>query len=258
MTAPEPRAEPMGGVMERLPRPLDPVECRVLGALLEKEQTTPEYYPLTVNALVAACNQKTNREPVTELTEGEVTAALERLRKNVLVWSSEGARTERWRHALDRRWRLTPATKALVTLLLLRGPQTPGELRGRSERMRRFATPAEVEAALAELAAGREPLARELPRAPGQKENRWTHVAGEEGRAGGRGPAGEDGREGEGGPAGGRGAAAPTPAAAVRVPGQPSSPAPAPAATAATGDLAARLDALEKRVAELERRLRGA
>ena len=233
--------EPMGGVMERLPRRLDAVECRVLGALLEKEQTTPEYYPLTVNALVAACNQRNNREPVMELSAGEVTAALERLRKNVLVWSSEGARSERWRHALDRRWRLTPATKSLVTLLLLRGPQTPGELRGRSERMHRFATPDVVEAALAELAAGREPLARELPRAPGQKENRWIHLAGEER------PAGEAGA-----------AAATPPAAAVRVPGQPSPPAPAPAAAAAAGGLAARLDALEARVAELERRLRGA
>jgi len=222
MTASNPAAEPMGGVMERLPRPLDAVECRVLGALLEKEQTTPEYYPLTVNALLAACNQKTNREPVMELSAGEVTAALERLRKNVLVWSSEGTRSDRWRHALDRRWRLAPATKAVVTLLLLRGPQTPGELRARSERLHRFASPHEVEAALGELAAGREPLARELPRAPGQKENRWTHLAGEE-------------------------AAAVAPAAGAHAP---------PPATGAD-DLAARLDALEARIDELERRLGG-
>lgn len=230
MTSPEPAAEPMGGTMERLPRRVDPVECRVLGALLEKEQTTPEYYPLTINALVAACNQKTNREPVMELSAGEVTAALERLRKNVLVWSSEGARTERWRHALDRRWRLTPASKALITLLLLRGPQTPGELRGRSERMHRFATPAEVEAALAELAAGREPLVRELPRAPGQKENRWTHLAGDDGAQAGE-------------------TAAVASPGAVRAPGPPPVP--------ADDTIAARLDALEARVAELERRLLG-
>ncbi len=229
----EPRPDPMGGVMERLPRRLDAVECRVLGALLEKEQTTPEYYPLTVNALVAACNQKTNREPVMELGAGEVTAALERLRKNVLVWSSEGARSDRWRHALDRRWRLAPATKAVVTLLLLRGPQTPGELRARSERMHRFASPREVETALAELATGREPLARELPRAPGQKENRWTHLAGEETGA----------ARAAGGPA------------APGTTGRSISPAPGPApATAGPADLAARLDALEARVAELERR----
>jgi uncharacterized protein YceH (UPF0502 family) len=237
MTASEPATEPMGGVMERLPRRLDAVECRVLGALLEKEQTTPEYYPLTVNALVAACNQKTNREPVMELSEGEVTAALERLRKNVLVWSSEGARSDRWRHALDRRWRLTPATKAVVTLLLLRGPQTPGELRGRSERLRRFATPAEVETALAELASGREPLARELPRAPGQKENRWTHLAGEEAGAAGTSRA--------------AGATAAPGAASTSF---PTTPGAAPAA-AGPADLAARLEALEARVAELERRL---
>lgn len=174
------RSEPMGGAMERLPRRLDAIECRVLGALLEKEQTTPEYYPMTLNSLVAACNQKTNRDPVTELDEDEVRGALDRLRKHVLAWNTEGSRAERWRHALDRRWRLEPATKALITLLLLRGPQTPGELRARSERMHRFGSPAEVEAALRELATGREPLARELPRAPGQKENRWMHLAGED------------------------------------------------------------------------------
>ncbi len=181
------RSEPMGGAMERLPRRLDEIECRVLGALLEKEQTTPEYYPLTVNALVAACNQRTNRDPVTDLDERDVHAALDRLRKSVLAWNTEGARTERWRHALDRRWRLEPATKALITLLLLRGPQTPGELRARSERMHRFGSPGEVESALRRLAEGREPLVRELPRAPGQKENRWVHLAGEEPRAGGAG-----------------------------------------------------------------------
>lgn len=222
-TDPPPRAEPMGGVMERLPRRLDPVECRVLGALLEKEQTTPEYYPMTVNALIAACNQRTNRDPVTDLEEREVHAALDRLRKHVLVWNTEGSRTERWRHALDRRWRLEPATKALVTLLLLRGPQTPGELRARSERMHRFGSPAEVESALARLAEGREPLARELPRAPGQKENRWVQLAGEE-VAGVRAAAT---RRDEPGP-------------------EPDEP---------TARVEARIAALEARVAALERRL---
>ncbi len=156
---------------------MDAVELRVLGCLLEKQQTTPEYYPLTVNALVAACNQKSNREPVMELAENEVRGALDRLRADVLVWPVEGARAERWEHNLDRSWELDTAGKALITVLLLRGAQTPGELRGRCERMHRFDGVADVEAALQRLAAGAEPLVAELPREPGQKERRWTHLA---------------------------------------------------------------------------------
>jgi len=163
--------------MFRKPRALDPVECRVLGALLEKQQATPEYYPMTLSSLVAATNQKTNREPVMELDEAEVREALERLFKDVLVWREAGSRTLKWSHNLDRRWALTPATKAAVTLLLLRGPQTPGEIRGRSERLHPFDSIGGVEAALRELAAGDEPLARELKRFPGQKESRWRHLA---------------------------------------------------------------------------------
>lgn len=159
-------------------RDLTAVEIRVLGALLEKEQTTPDAYPLTVNALLAACNQKTNREPVTSLAESEVWEALETLRHDVLVWRSEGARTERWEHRLDRRWHLTPPRKALMTLLLLRGPQTPGELRTRSERMHSFDSVGQVEEALTEMAAGEEPLVAELPRQSGQRESRWTHLVG--------------------------------------------------------------------------------
>jgi hypothetical protein len=162
----------------RLPRPLDPVEVRVLGALLEKQQATPEYYPLTLHALVAACNQKTNREPVTELDEAAVLAALERLREHVLVWKTGGARAEKWEQNVDRRWSLDPAGKAVMTLLLLRGEQTPGELRGRSDRLHAFATPGDVEDALRTLSAGPEPLVAERARRPGQKESRWTHLAG--------------------------------------------------------------------------------
>lgn len=169
---------PRDPAMPRLPRRLDPVECRVLGALLEKEQATPEYYPLTLNALLAACNQKSNRDPVLELGEAQIEAALRRLFEDVLVWREEGARTLRWSHNLDRRWSLTPPGKAVMTLLLLRGPQTLGELRGRSDRLHPFETPAAVEAALADLAAGEEPLVVELERAPGQKENRWAHRVG--------------------------------------------------------------------------------
>ncbi|HEX5760148.1 MAG TPA: YceH family protein [Thermoanaerobaculia bacterium] len=162
-----------------IPRPLDPVEVRVLGALLEKEQATPELYPLTVNALLAACNQKTNREPVMQLTETEVWDALERLRQEVLVWRSEGARAERWKQSVSRRWGLDGGGKAVMTLLLLRGPQTAGELRARSDRLHAFASVAEVEETLRRMAAMAEPLVAEQPRRTGQKETRWTHLVGE-------------------------------------------------------------------------------
>jgi uncharacterized protein YceH (UPF0502 family) len=166
--------------MFRKPRALDAVECRVLGALLEKEQATPEYYPMTVSALVAAANQKTNRDPVMELGEDDVQAALDRLFKDVLVWRAPGARATKWSHNLDRRWGLEAATKAAITLLLLRGDQTAGEIRGRSDRLHAFDSIADAEAALRSLAQGDEPLVEELPRAPGQKENRWRHLVGVE------------------------------------------------------------------------------
>ncbi|MEO8502825.1 MAG: YceH family protein [Acidobacteriota bacterium] len=166
--------------MQKIPRLLDAADRRVLGALLEKEQTTPEVYPLTVNALVAACNQKTAREPVMELSEAEVQAALRRLFEDVLVWRAESARVTRWRQSVERRWALDGATKAIMTLLLLRGPQTIGELRNRSERLHAFASTEELEAALVRLAAPPEPLVAELPRGPGQKEARWMHLVGDE------------------------------------------------------------------------------
>ncbi len=166
--------------MQKVPRRLDEAEIRVLGALLEKEQTTPELYPLTVNALIQACNQKTAREPVTEMSEGSVHGTLRQLLLDSCVLRTEGARVTRWRHSLDLRWDLNPGRKAVMTLLLLRGPQTPGELRGRSERMRSFATIGELEDALLALAAPPEPLVRELPKGPGQKEARWTHLLGGE------------------------------------------------------------------------------
>lgn len=171
-----------------LPRQLDPVEIRVLGALLEKEQTTPDAYPLTLNSLVAACSQSTNREPVMDLTAPEVEAALDRLHQEVLVWPTQGSRAQRWRHSLDRRWQLGSDTKALVTLLLLRGAQTPGELRARSDRMHAFASTEEVVAALERMAAGPEPLVVQLARRPGQKEARWTHLVGGEPADGGAEP----------------------------------------------------------------------
>jgi uncharacterized protein YceH (UPF0502 family) len=134
---------------------------------------------MSVNAILLACNQKTNREPVMTLAEGQVVDALDRLRQDVLVWRTEGARTERWQQSVVRRWGLDRAGKALMTLLLLRGAQTPGELRTRSERMHAFAAVDEVEEALRRLAAIDEPLVRDLPRRPGQKEIRWVHLVGE-------------------------------------------------------------------------------
>lgn len=162
--------------MQKIPRVLDDVEIRVLGALLEKEQTTPELYPLSVNALVLACNQKTAREPVTELSEGAVHGALRELSQAGMVDRIEGARVTRWRHTLDQRWQLDPARKAVMALLLLRGPQTPGELRNRSERLHAFGSAEEMENTLLSLAAGPEPLVQERPRGPGQKESRWVHL----------------------------------------------------------------------------------
>lgn len=163
----------------RIPRKLDAVEIRVLGSLLEKEQTTPEACPMTVNAVLAACNQKTNRDPVMELTEEQVIEALERLRQEVLVWRTEGARSEKWQQSVVRRWGLDRAGKALMTLLLLRGPQTAGELRTRTERMHPFPTLQDAEGALQRLSEMDEPLVRELPRRPGQKETRWIHLVGD-------------------------------------------------------------------------------
>ena len=162
--------------VQKIPRPLEAAEVRVLGALMEKEQTTPELYPLTVNSLILACNQKTAREPVMEMSEGAVHGTLRQLLLDEMVSRSEGVRVTRWHHALNLRWNLDPGRKAVMTLLLLRGPQTPGELRSRSERLHTFASVGELEDALLALAAAPEPLVRELPRGPGQKEARWTHL----------------------------------------------------------------------------------
>lgn len=162
--------------MGRLPRPLDATESRVLGSLMEKRQATPEAYPMTLHALRAACNQTTNREPVTSLPEEMVAAALERLRDLVLVWKTEGPRSEKWEENLSSKLGLDAPARALMTLLLLRGAQTPGELRARSDRLHPFLGIADVERSLAALGAGPEPLAAELPRRPGQKESRWREL----------------------------------------------------------------------------------
>ena len=129
-------------------RDLDATEIRVLGALLEKEQTTPDYYPLTVNSLIAACNQKSNRDPVTALTETEIVEALDALRVDVLAWRTDGARAEKWSQSISRRLELDPEEKAVLTLLMLRGPQTAGELRSRSGRLHSFDSLGEVQEVL--------------------------------------------------------------------------------------------------------------
>lgn len=154
----------------------------MLGCLMEKAVTTPDSYPLTVNALTAACNQTTNRYPVVHFGETEVTAALSSLRERSLtrIVYSPSNRAPKHRHVVDEAWRLSPDELAVLSVLFLRGAQTEGELKGRTERMYAFADLAAVEATLDRLAAREEPLAVRLPRQPGQKDARYAHlVAGE-------------------------------------------------------------------------------
>jgi hypothetical protein len=157
---------------------LTAAEARVLGALVEKEVTTPEYYPLSLNALVNACNQRSNREPVTDLDEEAVRQALhglEDLRLAGRARSSDG-RVTKYEHWLGEAFNLNRAQTALLCVLLLRGPQTPGELRGRAERMHRFDEIGEVLAGLQKLMERQPPLAAVLPRQPGTKEARYAHL----------------------------------------------------------------------------------
>jgi uncharacterized protein YceH (UPF0502 family) len=153
-------------------------EVRVVGCLMEKEATTPEYYPLTLNALVTACNQTSNRDPVVSYDAGEVTEALDHLRelKLIRVVHPSSGRAIKYRHVLDEALSLDDRSRAVLTVLMLRGPQTLGELRTRTERMHPFETTAEVESVLDALA-GREPaLVVRLERQPGQKEARSAHL----------------------------------------------------------------------------------
>jgi len=161
-----------------MPLIINETECRVLGCLVEKELTTPEYYPLTLNALVAACNQKSNRDPVMSLGETEVVVAIDSLREKNLVYTFHGStsRTVKYKHVMPSVLELEPPAVAVMTLLLLRGAQTAGEIRGRSERLYEFGSVAEVQEVLDELAARSEPLVRRLERQSGQKEARYAHV----------------------------------------------------------------------------------
>lgn len=161
-----------------MPRPLEATQVRVLGCLLEKQQATPEYYPLTLNALLAACNQRSNRYPVMRLSEREVSEALERLLEDRLVRRDEIGRATRWSQNLDHRLDLNAPRKAVLTVLLLRGPQTAGEVRSRTARLHEFESAAAAEAVLADLAAPPDPVVVLLERNPGQKEARWGHRVG--------------------------------------------------------------------------------
>ena len=195
----------------------DAVELRVLGSLIEKQRTTPDVYPLSLNSLRLACNQSTNREPVVEYDEPTIRAALERLSRRgwVRLASGAGSRAIKYRHLLDEALELSPGELSLLAVLMLRGAQTPGELRARTERLYRFGVFEELHETLERLI--ERELVERLPRRPGQKEERYGQLLGGEA---------ED---------------APAPVA-------PAAP---------TSVLEQRVAELEERVAELERRLGG-
>lgn len=157
---------------------LTETEIRVVGSLVEKQLTTPEYYPLTLNALTAACNQKSNRDPVMSLGETEIMAAVDRLRDENLVYLfyGSGSRTVKYKHMLPSVYELDAAGTAVMAVLMLRGPQTIGEIRERSGRMHEFGDLNEVQATLDDLSRRDEPLIVKLDRQPGQKEARYAHL----------------------------------------------------------------------------------
>lgn len=229
---------------------LSPAAVRVLGALAEKSLTTPQQYPLSLSALVTACNQRSARDPVTDLTEGQVQTALRELRAEQLVRSASSPRSRvvKQAHALAEQLDLDVPEQAVLALLLLRGPQTVGEVRIRSERMYPFDDLQEVEATLERLASHHLlPLVVELPREPGRREARWAHLLG------GAAPAGAGVVQ--------DGAAVATDGAAVATDVGAPGPHASPDATAARpgrpdgGDLASRVAELERQVAELRERL---
>jgi uncharacterized protein YceH (UPF0502 family) len=159
----------------------DAVEIRVVACLVEKQRTTPDQYPLTLNSLRLACNQSTNRDPVVDYDESTIRAALDRLRRRnwtaMATWST--ARAAKYKHLLDNALQVSPAQLSLLTVLMLRGPQTPGELRTRTERMYRFESNEELELTLLELI--ERELVKPLPRRPGERGQRYAHLlAGDE------------------------------------------------------------------------------
>ena len=158
----------------------DAVELRVLACLIEKQRTTPDTYPLSLNSLRLACNQATNRDPVVDYDEPMIRAALDRLARKgwTRLASGPSSRVAKFRHLLDEALQLTPSELSVLAVLMLRGPQTPGELKGRSERLYPLSSLADVEAVLGRLQ--ERELVEPLPRRPGQKEQRYAHLLGEE------------------------------------------------------------------------------
>jgi uncharacterized protein len=220
----------------------DAVELRVVACLVEKQRTTPDQYPLTLNSVRLACNQSTNRDPVVDYDEATIRAALDRLgrRKWTTLASWSTARSVKYKHLLDQALGLSAPQLALLTVLMLRGPQTPGELRQRSERIHRFESNEELEGTLAELV--ERELAVALPRRPGERGQRYAHRLAEaeaEAEAEAAEPAAAPAPE-----------PAPAPAAAPE-------PEPAPAPPDSPGDgLASRVERLEGEVAALREQLR--
>ena len=161
-----------------MPDTLTPIESRILGSLAEKQLTTPEYYPLTLNALVNACNQKNNRDPVMSLSESDVSTALEHLRDRNLVYVYYGStsRVPKYKHMLPTYYELDPGETAVMAVLMLRGPQTLGELRERTGRMHEFSGLDEVNQVLQALTTREDPLVQRLDRLSGQKDARYAHL----------------------------------------------------------------------------------
>jgi uncharacterized protein len=157
---------------------LSEVEIRILGSLVEKELTTPDYYPLSLNALVNACNQKSNRDPVMNLNEDAVTQALRSLEREGLAGRADGMdnRVTKFEHRMQEAFNFDRRETAILCELLLRGPQTPGELRSRAERMYRFDELGQVQSTLQRLAQREPPVVKVLPRQPGTKEARYAHL----------------------------------------------------------------------------------
>ncbi len=229
---------------------LTPEEIRVLGVLIEKEATTPDQYPLSTNALTNACNQKSSRDPVVDYGQRTVANTMLLLRPAGLARTVISGRTEKHRHVLDEAWGLGPAALAVLGVLMLRGAQSPGEIRTRTERAYGFESLDAVEAVLHQLASGDQPHVRNLGRVSGQSQDRWTHLlATESGLATPTPPAGPT-----------ESVPSPVTAPMGERPPAPVQPAPArPVFASASAPVAsparADVDALELRVSELEQRM---
>lgn len=235
---------------------LNDVEARVLGVLVEKAFLTPDVYPMTTNAMVTACNQKTNRDPVVKYSAVDVDTALLDMRQRNLVRRVHmpGSRSTKHRHTLDEVLALDDYQVAVLSVLMLRGPQTVGELRGRTERHVGFEDLESVEGCLANLASRATPLVRELARQPGQKENRWQHLLGDPDAQ----PAGAAAPPSATAPAPTPSAAPPSATSAPQA-AAPSAQAVAPVsapAPSADADLVARVAELEGELATLRRQVR--